>query len=140
MKQRHKRMIFIFCAVIGLTTATLLIANALRQNLVYFHTPSELLALNEPSPERIYQLGGMVKEGSVQREINGTRVTFIVTDMKKEIAVEYTGILPDLFSEGQGIVARGHLTNGNYFVANEVLAKHDEKYMPTKVADALNKP
>ena len=140
MKPRHKRLAFISCAVLGLTVAVLLVMNALRQNLVFYYTPTEILSLAHDNPQRVFRLGGMVKKGSVRRDPHSARVSFVVTDFKQEITVEYTGLLPDLFREGQGVIAQGHFTAAKSFMAMEVLAKHDEKYMPPKISGAPEKP
>lgn len=136
MKPRHKRMAVIVVSVVGFTVAALFVLNAFRSNLVFFYSPSEVLAGEAPRAQR-FRVGGLVVQGSVKK--NGASVDFIVTDMNAKISVHYEGILPDLFREGQGIVAQGRLMANNRFVADEVLAKHDEKYMPPEVADALAK-
>ncbi len=136
MKPRHKRMAVIVVSVVGFTVAALFVLNAFRSNLVFFYSPSEVLAGEAPRAQR-FRVGGLVERGSVKK--NGTQVDFIVTDMNETISVHYEGILPDLFREGQGIVAQGRLMANNRFVADEVLAKHDENYMPPEVADALAK-
>ncbi|MFQ5545520.1 MAG: cytochrome c maturation protein CcmE [Acidiferrobacterales bacterium] len=134
MKPRHKRMAVIVVSVVGFTVAALFVLNAFRSNLVFFYSPSEVLAGEAPLAQR-FRVGGLVEQGSVKK--SGTKVDFIVTDMNKKISVHYEGILPDLFREGQGVIAQGRLTADNRFVADEVLAKHDENYMPPEVADAL---
>ncbi|MFQ5760650.1 MAG: cytochrome c maturation protein CcmE [Acidiferrobacterales bacterium] len=134
MKPRHKRMAVIVVSVVGFTVAALFVLNAFRSNLVFFYSPSEVLAGEAPLAQR-FRVGGLVEQGSVKK--SGTKVDFIVTDMNKKISVHYEGILPDLFREGQGVIAQGRLTANNRFVADEVLAKHDENYMPPEVADAL---
>ncbi len=136
MKPRHRRMAVIVVSVVGFTVAALFVLNAFRSNLVFFYSPSEVLAGEAPRAQR-FRVGGLVERGSVKK--SGTQVDFIVTDMNKTISVHYEGILPDLFREGQGIVAQGRLMANNRFVADEVLAKHDENYMPPEVADALAK-
>ena len=136
MKPRHKKMAVIVVSVVGFTVAALFVLNAFRSNLVFFYSPSEVLAGEAPRAQR-FRVGGLVVQGSVKK--NGASVDFIVTDMNAKISVHYEGILPDLFREGQGIVAQGRLMANNRFVADEVLAKHDEKYMPPEVADALAK-
>ncbi len=136
MKPRHKRMAVIVVSVVGFTVAALFVLNALRSNLVFFYSPSEVLAGEAPRAQR-FRVGGLVVQGSVKK--SGAKVDFIVTDMNAKISVHYEGILPDLFREGQGIVAQGRLMANNRFVADEVLAKHDENYMPPEVADALAK-
>lgn len=136
MKPRHKRMAFIVVSVVGFTVAVLFVLNAFRSNLVFFYSPSEVLAGEAPRAQR-FRVGGLVVQGSVKK--SGAKVDFVVTDMNAKISVHYEGILPDLFREGQGIVAQGRLMENNRFVADEVLAKHDENYMPPEVADALAK-
>jgi cytochrome c-type biogenesis protein CcmE len=134
MKARHKRLAIIVTAVAGLTIAALLILNAFRSNLVYFFSPTEVLEGKAPV-DRLFRIGGMVADGSVQRD--GLKVSFVVTDNNKTLPVTYHGILPDLFREGQGVVAQGKLTADRQFIATEVLAKHDENYMPPDAASAM---
>ncbi len=136
MKPRHKRMAVIVVSVVGFTVAALFVLNAFRSNLVFFYSPSEVLAGEAPRAQR-FRVGGLVEQGSVKK--SGTQVDFIVTDMNEAISVHYEGILPDLFREGQGVIAQGRLMANNRFVADEILAKHDENYMPPEVADALAK-
>ena len=109
---------------------------SLQENLLYFQSPSDL-AMQPIPPGRQFRLGGLVKPGTVERAQDGLATRFVVTDGPQEVTVEYVGILPDLFREGQGVIARGALDNGGLFEASEVLAKHDENYMPPEVADAL---
>lgn len=135
MKPRHKRLALIASAVIGLTVATLFVLNAFRSNLVFFFSPTEITAGKAPV-DRLFRLGGMVEKNSVRKSPDGLKVDFVVTDMNQRIEVHYEGLLPDLFREGQGIVAQGKLENGR-FIAREVLAKHDENYMPPEAAKAL---
>jgi cytochrome c-type biogenesis protein CcmE len=135
MNRVHKqRLIYISVLMIGLAVATGLILFALRQNINVFFTPSDLLNLSQSKSvdDHFIRLGGMVKTGSVMRDSTGLGVQFIVTDLKNEIKVYYQGILPDLFREGKGMVAEGRLNNERIFIANHVLAKHDENYMPPK--------
>jgi cytochrome c-type biogenesis protein CcmE len=138
MKTRHKRLAIIVSGVIGLTVAVLLVLNAFQSNLVFFYSPTEVLegkvAVAAGKPIRI---GGLVEQGSVKRSADGLKVDFVITDLNKKLPVHYEGLLPDLFREGQGVVAQGRLQDGNRFVASEVLAKHDEKYMPPEAAQAL---
>jgi cytochrome c-type biogenesis protein CcmE len=133
MKPRHKR----FAILGGLLSATgivvALVLNAFQSNLVFFYSPSQVVAKEAPSA-RTFRVGGLVEEGSVK--INGTQVQFIITDSAQKVPVRYVGILPDLFKEGKGVVAQGQL-QGEVFVAREVLAKHDENYMPPEAAGAL---
>ena len=136
MKPKHQRMMLIGLAVLAVAGATALILTAFQDAVVFFHTPSELAQKHYPESQRL-RIGGLVEKGSVAQTPGGG-VKFIVTDTVKAVPVTFTGLLPDLFREGQGVVAEGHLKNG-VFVATEVLAKHDEKYMPKEVADALKK-
>jgi cytochrome c-type biogenesis protein CcmE len=136
MKARHKRLGIIAVGMVALGFATVLVLNALEGNLSYFFSPTEV-AKGEAPADRVFRLGGLVEEGSVSREQGAMRVNFIVTDMAERVTVAYDGILPDLFAEGQGVVAQGRLVDDRLFVADEVLAKHDETYMPPEVAAAL---
>jgi cytochrome c-type biogenesis protein CcmE len=137
MKTRHKRLIFIGIALAAVAAATVLIGMALRSNISYFYTPVKVVSGEAPR-DAIFRLGGMVVEGSLQRDSESIRVSFKVSDNIKEVPVVYDGILPDLFSEGRGVVARGRLDkDGKTFVAEEVLAKHDESYMPKELKDAM---
>jgi len=138
MKARHKRLTFIVVGVAGLAVAIGLIANAFNQNLVFFFSPSDIQAKQAPVNQN-FRLGGLVEEGSLKRENDGLTVHFVVTDNANTIPVTFTGILPDLFREGQGVVAQGKLNENGVFMAKEVLAKHDETYMPPEVQDALDK-
>ncbi len=135
---RKKRLILIGLMVTGVSIAVGFALNAFNQNLMFFYAPSEVIAGEAPA-DHPFRLGGLVTVGSVQRLPNGLTTRFEVTDNVKTVAVEYTGILPDLFREGQGIVARGQLNAGGTFIADEVLAKHDENYMPPEVAASLKK-
>ena len=134
MTRKQRRATLIAVCVAVLSAAVLLVAVALRDTIIFFHTPSEVAQKQIPAGKRI-RLGGLVAEGSVKRGV-GTSVEFAITDTAKTIAVTYTGLLPDLFREGQGVVATGRM-QGDTFVASEILAKHDERYMPKEVADAL---
>ena len=138
MKARHKRMGLIVIGLIILAAATALVLNALKGNLSYFFSPTEVTE-GKPPQDHVFRLGGMVEKGSVQRAAGDLTVKFVVTDMHKTVKVAYSGILPDLFAEGQGVIAQGRLSPDGVFVADEVLAKHDENYMPPEVADAMNK-
>ena len=133
MKPRHKRLALIGGIVGSVAVATGLVLNAFQSNLVFFFSPSQVVAKEAPTA-RTFRIGGLVQEGSVKR--NGTEVEFAVTDTAQTISVRYTGILPDLFKEGKGVVAQGQL-QGDVFMAREVLAKHDENYMPPEAAEAL---
>jgi cytochrome c-type biogenesis protein CcmE len=138
MKARHKRLAFIIAGVAGISIAAGLIFNAFNSNMVFFFSPSDVQAKQAPQG-RDFRLGGLVAEGTLKREDDGLTVHFDVTDNANTIPVTYTGILPDLFREGQGVVAQGKLNAGGVFMASEVLAKHDETYMPPEVAEALEK-
>jgi cytochrome c-type biogenesis protein CcmE len=133
---RRKRLYLIVLIVGGVGVAAALALNAFNQNLMFFYSPSEVSAGKAP-PDHLFRLGGLVTDGSVKRLANGLTTRFDVTDLDKTVSVEYTGILPDLFREGQGIVAHGKMRDDGVFVADEVLAKHDEKYMPPEVAASL---
>jgi len=135
MKPRHKRLAIAGGVVAAVGAATALVLNAFQSNLVFFYSPSQIAA-NEAPSARTFRVGGMVVEGTVKRE--GTQVSFVVTDTAKSIPVRYEGILPDLFKEGKGVVAQGQLQDG-VFVAREVLAKHDENYMPPEATEALKR-
>ncbi|MGB4069474.1 MAG: cytochrome c maturation protein CcmE [Nitrospira sp.] len=138
MKPRHKRFAFIGLGLLVLGVATVLILNAFQSNLVFFFTPTQVVSGEAPHG-RSFRIGGMVEDGSLVRESDGLTVHFIVTDTAKRLPVTYKGILPDLFKEGKGAVAQGQLGVDGTFLASEVLAKHDENYMPPEVADALAK-
>ncbi len=138
MKPRHKRFAFILVGLVGVGVAAVLILNAFRDNLVFFFSPSQVVSKEAPVG-RSFRLGGLVEEGSLQRQADGVTVRFLVTDTVETIPVVYSGILPDLFREGQGVVAQGKLGEDGVFHADEVLAKHDENYMPPEVAEALQK-
>ena len=137
MKARHKRFGFLIAGMVGLGVATWLVLNALDSNLSYFFSPSEVVQNKAPG-NHVFRLGGLVETGSLRRGEELT-VRFVVTDNANRVNVEYTGILPDLFQEGQGVIAQGRMGNSGVFVADEVLAKHDENYMPPEVAAALGK-
>ncbi|RVT53910.1 cytochrome c maturation protein CcmE [Rubrivivax albus] len=138
MKPRTKRALAIVAGVATLGVATALVLNAFQSNLVFFFSPSQV-ASNEAPKDRAFRIGGMVEDGSLQRDPNGLTVRFVVTDTAKTVPVTYTGMLPDLFSEGKGVVAQGKLGPDGVFVADQVLAKHDENYMPPEAAEALAK-
>jgi cytochrome c-type biogenesis protein CcmE len=135
MKPRHKRLAIIVGGVAALGIAAALVLNAFQSNLVFFFTPSQIVAGEAPK-DRTFRIGGMVKEGSVKR--NDMTVSFVVTDTAREIPVSYTGILPDLFREAKGVVAQGKLDARGHFQATEVLAKHDENYMPPEAQHAVD--
>ena len=136
MKPRHKRMAIIAAGLAALGIAAALVLNAFQSNLVFFFSPSQVMA-NEAPKGRTFRIGGMVETGSVKRQDDGLTVRFRVTDTAHTVAVVYTGILPDLFKEGKGVVAQGRLGQDGVFEASEVLAKHDENYMPPQAAHAL---
>ena len=136
MKRKHKRLTFVLIALLLLSSAAALVLTAFEDNIVFFYSPTELKDKN-PNPNQRLRIGGLVKMGSIKRPA-GSSITFSITDTAKTVQVRYKGILPDLFREGQGIVAEGRWT-GQIFQADEVLAKHDENYMPPEVADAIKK-
>ena len=138
MKPRTRRALWIVAGLAGLGVTTTLVLNAFQSNLVFFFTPSQVAA-NEAPKDRAFRIGGLVEAGSVARDKDGLTVTFRVTDTAKTIPVVYTGILPDLFREGKGVVAQGRIVPDGTFRASEVLAKHDENYMPPQAAEALRK-
>lgn len=135
---RKRRLIATVLILAGVGVASTIAFYSLQQNLLYFQSPSEIAEVTMP-PGRQFRLGGLVKPGSVDRQKDGLSTHFIVTDGPAEIVVQYVGTLPDLFREGQGVIARGALNEEGLFMATEVLAKHDENYMPPEVADALEK-
>ena len=135
MKTRHKRLALVLIGLSGIAAIAALVLNAFQDNLVFFYSPSQVKSQQAPTG-RTFRLGGMVEEGSVQR--SGTQVRFVVTDTVQKVTVQYDGILPDLFKEGKGVVTQGQL-KGDVFEAREVLAKHDENYMPPEAAEALKR-
>ena len=137
MKTRHKRLAIISAGVVGLTVAALFGLNAFRSNLVFYFSPTDVKQGKAPT-NKTFRVGGLVKQGSVERG-KGLDIKFVITDMKTSILVHYKGILPDLFREGQGVIAQGKMEHNHLFQATEVLAKHGEKYMPPEVADSLKK-
>jgi cytochrome c-type biogenesis protein CcmE len=138
MKPRHKRLILIVAGVATLGIAAWLVLSAFQKNLVFFFTPTQIYAGEAPHG-RSFRMGGMVEEGSLQRQADGVTVSFVVTDNVQKVRVNYRGSLPDLFKEGKGVVAQGKLGTDKLFVADEVLAKHDENYMPPDAAYAMKK-
>ena len=138
MKARNRRFLWIGSGVVLLGAAATLVLSAFQSNLVFFFTPSQIAA-NEAPHGRAFRVGGMVVDKSLRRESDGLTVHFDVTDTAKTVPVVYKGILPDLFKEGKGVVAQGKLESDGSFHATEVLAKHDENYMPPAAADAVNK-
>jgi len=138
MTPRRKRLAMVVGGVAVLGIGAALILNAFNSNLVFFYSPTQIAA-NEAPTGRSFRIGGMVEEGSLKREADGVSVRFVVTDTAKTVPVVYQGILPDLFKEGKGVVAQGKLEADGVFHASEVLAKHDENYMPPEAADAVEK-
>ena len=138
MKSRHKKLALIggALAVVGIIAA--LVLNALNSNIALFISPTDVIAGKAPQG-KLFRIGGLVKEGSVAREADGVTVRFVVTDTDNEITVNYKGILPDLFKDGKGAVCQGRIGADGQFVATEVLAKHDENYMPPEAKDAIDK-
>jgi cytochrome c-type biogenesis protein CcmE len=137
MTRRQRRLVLIGSGLVVLAVAVALMLNAFRDSIVFFNSPSDVVEKHVPAGTRI-RLGGLVKDGSVVRDSN-LSVRFEVTDVKNDIPVNYQGVLPDLFREGQGVVAEGALDPGGTFKADSILAKHDETYMPKEVADALKR-
>lgn len=138
MKRRHKRIAFILVGVAGLGVAAYLVANAFRNNLVFFFSPTQVAAKEAPV-DRTFRIGGLVQEGTLKRDADGLTVRFTVTDTAANVPVVYKGILPDLFKEGRGCVAQGKIGADGVFQADQVLAKHDENYMPPEAGQAIDK-
>jgi cytochrome c-type biogenesis protein CcmE len=136
MKPRHKRLALIAAGLGAIAIAAALVLNAFRSNMVFFFSPSQIAAGEAPK-DRAFRVGGMVETGSVKRQTDGVTVQFVVTDTAKSVPVVYRGILPDLFREGKGVVAEGRLGTDGVFRAEQVLAKHDENYMPPEAAHAV---
>jgi cytochrome c-type biogenesis protein CcmE len=136
MKARQKRLIFVGLALVGVAGATSLALSALQSNISYFFSPTQVMASEHPT-DAVFRVGGLVVKDTLERQPDGLTVHFEVTDNAAVVPVSYTGILPDLFSEGQGVVAKGRIGTDGVFYAEEVLAKHDESYMPPEVADTL---
>jgi len=137
MKRRHKRIGIIIIGLAGLGLAAFLVANAFRQNLVFFFSPTQVAAKEAPI-DRTFRIGGLVENGTLKRDTDGLTVRFVVTDTAASIPVVYKGILPDLFKEGRGCVAQGKIGADGVFRAEQVLAKHDENYMPPEAGAALD--
>jgi cytochrome c-type biogenesis protein CcmE len=135
---RRRRMVLVGLIILGVGAAAAFALTAFQDNLLYYYPPSDVAAGKAPVG-RVFRLGGMVEEGSVKREAGSMEVRFVVTDFQKDVTVSYSGVLPDLFRAGQGVIARGKLSPDGVFVAHEVLAKHDENYMPPEVAESLRK-
>jgi cytochrome c-type biogenesis protein CcmE len=138
MKRRHKRIAFILVGLAGLSVAAFFVANAFRNNLVFFFSPTQIIAKEAPI-NRTFRVGGLVQDGTLQRDKDGLTVRFVVTDTAANVPVVYKGILPDLFKEGRGCVAQGRLSADGVFHADQVLAKHDENYMPPEAGQAIDK-
>jgi len=138
VKPRAKRIAMVAGGLAALGVAAALVLMAFQQNLVFFFTPSQVAAKEAPQG-KTFRIGGMVEKGSVRRGTDGLTVSFLVTDTAKSVPVTYRGALPDLFREGKGVVAQGRVGPDGVFVANEVLAKHDENYMPPEAAEAVKK-
>lgn len=136
MKPKHQRLLFVLISMVFLIAATLFAMSAFRENLVFFYSPTDL-SQKSLSPEQNIRVGGLVKEGSITRG-EGDNIRFILSDGRNEVVVSYAGLLPNLFREGQGCIAEGNMRQGE-LVAQKILAKHDEKYMPKEVVDALKK-
>lgn len=139
MKPRHRKLAIIVSGVSALGIAAALVLNAFESNMVFFFSPTQVAA-NEAPKGKSFRIGGLVEEGSIKRQSDGVTVNFVVTDTAKFIPVVYTGILPDLFKEGKGVVAQGKLSPEGVFRADEVLAKHDENYMPQRLQVPLSRP
>lgn len=138
MKPRQQRMLAVGLAAFGVAVAAALTLRAFDENMMFFVEISDVVAGEYPA-ERTFRIGGLVVDGSVQREEGSLDMSFLVTDMRCELAVSYTGVLPDLFREGQGVVAHGRMAAESLFVADKILAKHDENYMAPEVAESLAK-
>jgi cytochrome c-type biogenesis protein CcmE len=138
MKRRHKRIAFIVVGLVGLSVAAFLVASAFRNNLVFFFSPTQVVAKEAPI-NRTFRVGGLVEKGTIKRDSDGLTVRFTVTDTAASIPVVYKGILPDLFKEGRGCVAQGKIGEDGVFHADQVLAKHDENYMPPEAGQAIDK-
>ncbi|MEN9847509.1 MAG: hypothetical protein RL368_249 [Pseudomonadota bacterium] len=137
LTRKHKqRLAIVLLIVLGIGITTALALTAFRENMQFFFSPSQVVAGEAPK-DKVIRVGGLVTKGSVQRASDSLQVKFVVTDMAQNVTIQYTGILPDLFREGQGIIATGKLQADGGFIANEVLAKHDENYMPPEVNQAL---
>jgi cytochrome c-type biogenesis protein CcmE len=137
MTRKKRRLVLIGSSLSVLAVAVALILSAMRQSIVFFNSPTEI-AEHRAAPGARLRMGGLVKDGSIKRDA-GLHVSFVVTDGKSDVPVTYQGIVPDLFREGQGVVVEGKIGQGNVFAADTVLAKHDERYMPREVVDALKK-
>ncbi len=144
MTKKQKRVTFIIILMVSCFLAAGFVLNALKDSVAFFYGPSDVIAHQTNKPElvkigKVFRLGGMVKEGSVQQSTESPDISFTITDHQNDMQVTYRGVLPDLFREGQGIIAIGRLKTSDLFIADEVLAKHDENYMPPEVSDALER-
>jgi cytochrome c-type biogenesis protein CcmE len=137
MKKRHKRAVFIFACLAAIGLATWLVLGAFRNNLVFFFSPTQI-ATKEAPVGKTFRIGGLVQDGTLKRDADGLTVRFTVTDTANTIPVVYKGILPDLFKEGRGCVAQGRVGPDGVFYADQIMAKHDENYMPPEAARALD--
>ena len=137
MKRRHKRIALIIAGLAGLSIAAALVLRAFQNNLVFFFSPTQVVAKEAPV-NRTFRVGGLVQNGTLQRDNDGLTVRFVITDTAKSIPVIYKGILPDLFKEGKGCVAQGRVGDDGVFYADQVLAKHDENYMPPEAGKAID--
>lgn len=138
MTARHRRMMLVGLILLGVGGAVAFALTAFQEDLLYFYSPSEVTAGKAPA-DKVFRVGGMVIKGSFKRPAGSLEARFVLTDYAHDVTVRYTGVLPDLFREGQGIIARGRMNTDGVFVAEEVLAKHDENYMPPAVAESLRK-
>ena len=138
MTKRSKRLVLVLGVLAGTSAATALILNAFQDNLAFFVTPSEVHAKSE-HPDRRFRIGGLVEDGTVERDQQSTEVTFQVTDTEASVPVTFDGILPDLFREGQGVVVEGRINADGVFEADNVMARHDEDYMPAEAQEALDR-
>lgn len=137
MKKRHKRIVFIVASLAALGLATWLVLGAFRNNLVFFFSPTQVMAREAPVG-RTFRIGGLVANGSLKRDSDGLTIRFVMTDTANTLPVVYKGILPDLFKEGRGCVAQGKVGSDGVFYADQIMAKHDENYMPPEAARALD--
>ncbi|PKR59949.1 cytochrome c maturation protein CcmE [Thalassospira lohafexi] len=137
--RKRQRMYIIGAVLLAVAGAAALALTAFEDSVVFFFSPSEIVEKSPIDPDQRLRIGGLVEEGTVTKLQDGKTIAFVVTDMAQSVTVAYSGILPDLFREGQGIVAEGHMNANGTFVASEVLAKHDENYMPPEVAESLKK-
>ena len=136
-KKVKSRIVFLICVLLSISIAIFLVLKSLEENVVYFFSPSEIYEKSNISINKKIRIGGLVKEDSIIK--NETSVNFIITDLKNEIIVSYKGLVPNLFSEGKGVVAEGKLKDKKYFLAEKILAKHDENYMPPELKETLEK-